>query len=48
MSYADNKKIPYVIFIGESEIENSTITIKNMVSGQQETISVNNLIEYFK
>ncbi len=48
MSYADNKKIPYVIFIGESEIENNTITIKNMVSGQQETISVNNLIEYFK
>ena len=48
MSYADNKKIPYVIFIGESEIENNAVTIKNMVSGQQETISVKNLIEYFK
>lgn len=48
MSYADNKKIPYVVFIGQSEIENNTVTIKNMANGNQETINLNNLIEYFK
>jgi histidyl-tRNA synthetase len=48
MSYADNKKIPYVVFIGESEIENNTVTIKNMATGMQETISFDNLVEYFK
>ena len=48
MSYADNKKIPYVVFIGQLEIENNTVTIKNMANGNQETINLNNLIEYFK
>ena len=48
MSYADNKKIPYVVFIGEAEIENNTVTIKNMATGMQETISFDNLVEYFK
>ena len=47
MSYADNKKIPYVVFIGQSEIENNTVTIKNMANGNQETISLDNLVEYF-
>ena len=48
MSYADNKKIPFVIFIGQSEIENNTVTIKNMADGKQETIDLNNLVGYFK
>ena len=47
MSYADNKKIPYVVFIGQSEIENNTVTIKNMANGNQETIRLDNLVEYF-
>ena len=48
MSYADNKKIPYVVFIGEAEIENNTVTIKNMATGMQETISFDKIVEYFK
>ncbi|MBR5785025.1 MAG: histidine--tRNA ligase [Bacteroidales bacterium] len=48
MSYADTKKIPFVIFIGESEIENNTVTIKDMASGKQETIALENLVTFFK
>ena len=48
MSYADTKKIPFVIFIGESEIENNTVTIKDMASGKQETIALENLVAFFK
>ena len=48
MSYADTKKIPFVIFIGESEIENNTVTIKDMASGKQETIALENLVTIFK
>ena len=31
MSYADSKKIPYIIIAGEDEIKNNSITIKNNV-----------------
>ena len=47
MGYADTKKIPYVIFIGESEIENNTVTIKDMLSGKQETIAFDCLVDFF-
>jgi len=39
MSYADTRKIPYVIFTGENEIKNNTMTIKKMADGSQETLS---------
>ena len=43
MSYADAKKIPYIIIAGEDEIMNSNITIKNMSSGEQKTILLTDL-----
>jgi histidyl-tRNA synthetase len=38
MSYADSKKIPYIIIAGEDEIKNESITIKKMSSGEQKSI----------
>ncbi len=35
MSYADSKKIPYIILAGEDEIKNETVIIKTMSSGEQ-------------
>lgn len=35
LKYADKKGIPYVIIIGPEEIKNSTVTVKNMSSGEQ-------------
>ncbi len=43
MSYADSKKIPYIIIAGEDEIRNNGITIKNMSSGEQRKISLKDL-----
>ena len=43
LSYADNNKIPYVALIGENEIKNSSVTLKNMISGDQKTVLVDNL-----
>lgn len=37
--YANNKNIPYVMVLGESEISNQTITLKNMQSGEQKSIA---------
>jgi len=38
MTYADNKNIPYVILVGEDEMQKKLITVKNMISGTQETV----------
>ena len=46
--YADKLSIPYVIVIGEDEINNNTVTLKNMESGNQETISLDEVIEKIK
>jgi histidyl-tRNA synthetase len=43
MSYADAKKIPYIIIAGADEIKNKTVTIKNMSSGEQKSIALNDL-----
>ena len=37
MNYANKQNIPYAIIIGEDEVDNETVTIKNMITGEQET-----------
>ena len=39
MSYADKLGIPYVILIGEDEIAENVVAVKNMQSGNQEKLS---------
>ncbi|MCL2414656.1 MAG: histidine--tRNA ligase [Bacteroidales bacterium] len=43
-NYANNNHIPYVAIIGGDEIKNNTITVKNMQTGQQEKMSVEQLV----
>ena len=47
MSYADAKKIPFVAFVGESEIANNTVTIKDMATGEQKTIPAEEMENFF-
>ena len=46
--YADRLEIPYVIVIGEDEITNNTITLKNMKEGNQETTTLEKAIEILR
>ncbi len=48
--YADKLKIPYVIAIGEDEINSNTLKIKNMETGEETTTSfdVNEIISCIK
>ncbi len=48
MSFADTNKIPNVAMIGEEELSKGLITLKNMVSGQQEQLRLEDLIHRFK
>lgn len=43
MTYADKKGIPYVALIGENEIQEGTISLKNMVTGEQTNIKTEEL-----
>jgi histidyl-tRNA synthetase len=45
MSYADDKKIPFVILVGSEEIKSGELTLKNMQTGEQEKTSVEYLIK---
>ena len=45
MSYADDKAIPYVILIGSDEMQSGMLTIKDMRSGQQQKLSLTEIIQ---
>ncbi|MCK9254613.1 MAG: histidine--tRNA ligase [Bacteroidales bacterium] len=38
--YANNKNINFVIIIGENELKNGIVSIKNMISGEQENVDI--------
>ena len=40
--YANNRNVPYVILIGEQELENGEFVVKNMTQGSQETHLLSN------
>ena len=48
MTYANNLNIPYVALIGSDEISNNKLTIKDMVLGNQESLSIEDLIKKLK
>jgi histidyl-tRNA synthetase len=39
LKYADTINVPYVCVLGESELAENTVTLKNMKTGEQETIT---------
>jgi histidyl-tRNA synthetase len=48
LQYANNKNINYVLLVGEKELESESYTLKNMVDGSQNNLSLNDLILTFK
>ena len=48
IGYADKLGIPYVVFLGEDEIANGVITLKDMTSGEQKTLPVAEAVAQLK
>lgn len=48
MKYANKRNIPYVAIIGESEMQENVISLKNMQSGDQEKVTAERLLDFFK
>ncbi len=46
--YADNLNVKYVIIIGEDEIKNNVITLKNMFTGEQNTLTFEDAVKIIK
>lgn len=45
MSYADAKKIPFVALVGENEMKENKIMLKNMITGEQKLSSLEEVVE---
>jgi histidyl-tRNA synthetase len=48
MEYANARKIPFVAIIGEEEMQQGIIALKNMTSGEQEKLNFEQLIDKLK
>lgn len=47
ITYANKRSIPYVVLVGDEEMEANTFTLKNMSTGTQETVDIQTLIARF-
>lgn len=45
LGYADDKNIPYVVLIGSDEMETGLLTFKNMQSGEQQKLAIEQIVE---
>ncbi len=43
MAYADAKQIPWVAIVGGDEMANGTVMLKNMLTGEQQQVKIENL-----
>lgn len=48
MNYANRKNIPYVVLVGSKEMESGKLTIKFMESGEQKSMSIEEIIQTVK
>ncbi|MCR5506303.1 MAG: histidine--tRNA ligase [bacterium] len=48
MEYANKVGAKYVVIIGEDEVANNTVSVKNMITGEQQTVSINDALEIIK
>ena len=48
MNYANDKKIPYVVVIGGDEMASGKLTLKNMSTGEQEKLTIEEIISRLK
>ncbi|REA64113.1 histidine--tRNA ligase [Dyadobacter luteus] len=44
LDYADRKNIPFVILVGSDEIESGKLTLKNMITGEQQKLEIEEIV----
>ena len=48
MNYADKIKVEKMVIIGANDLAEGKVTVKDMVSGDQEAVEIDNIINYLK
>ena len=48
MTYANSKNVPFVAMVGETELNEGKLTLKNMATGEQEMLGIATVIEKLK
>ena len=48
MSYANTKNIPFVAIVGETEMQDNTVMVKDMTTGTQTAVDKDTLADFFK
>ena len=48
MSYANAKEIPFVAIIGETEMQEGKVMVKNMTTGEQQPVAKEDIVSYIK
>ncbi len=48
MNYANSKHVPYVAMVGENELASGTVALKNMETGEQVSMTIDQVIEKLK
>ena len=48
MNYADKIKVPKMVIIGAKDLEENKVTVKDMISGTQELVDIENIADYLK
>jgi len=48
MNYANTLQIPYVVVIGENELKEKKVTLRDMKTGKQELLNEKDLIKRLK
>ena len=48
MAYANAKQIPFVALAGENEMNEGKLTLKNMTTGEQQLVTIDELIANIK
>ncbi len=47
LDYADRIGVPYVVIVGERDLEGGVVTIRNMESGEQVKVNLERVVEWF-
>ncbi|WP_166963485.1 histidine--tRNA ligase [Yeosuana marina] len=48
MNHANKRNIPFVVLVGEEEITSNSYTLKNMISGEQQKLTLEELVSVIK
>jgi histidyl-tRNA synthetase len=48
MAYANNKSVSYVAMVGENEIAQNRISLKNMITGEQTSVTMEQIWHWWK